>query len=88
MEALEKKLNDIKEQLEKALNILPSPKAPQAPTTPNMTPSTKKNPVKVAQQLKDPSSKKIAVKQAKEVVKVGQGGQWKLDKVFPVPGSP
>lgn len=80
MELLEKKLNDIRDQLLKAMNVLPSPKAPTAPGIKTAAPVSKKSPLNVAQQMQNPANKKAAVKTAKEIVKVGHGGQWKLDK--------
>ena len=88
MESLEKKLLEIQELL-KGVPQIASPKAPGLPkpvepikpatvAPPSNAPASAKNPVKVAQQIKDPSTKKIAVKQAKSLVKFDKNGQWSL----------
>jgi hypothetical protein len=79
-EELIKKLNKLL-TLVKALGIKPTtpPKlnskfmntptfTPQVPTVkqPSLTPSSKKDPVKVAEQLKDPSKKEFVMRQAKQ----------------------
>ena len=79
MESLEKKLLEIQDLMKK-INLLPSPKAPQAPKMPSIAPVNQKNPVDQAQQIADPAFKKLAVKQAKALVKVDKNGQWSLDK--------
>lgn len=97
MNKIQEKIKEIKEVLEKALKLLPPPKiiglpSPKAvgmpsadvsatPKKPSIAPAAKKNPVDVAQQLKDPSIKKLAVKQAKEFVKTDKNGQWHIETV-------
>lgn len=98
MDNLYKKLVELKEFLEKA-NVMASPKAPRMPSIPkidqpampkqpDLTPSSKKNPVNVAQQIEDPSAKAQALKMAKEKIKLAKNGQWSLEKVFPVSPAP
>ena len=85
-EALEKAL-----KLSSKAAALPSPKAPKMPTNPhieaividmpkqpNLTPNSKKDPTKQAEQIKDPSMKNQAMKQAKEKLKLSKNGQWSL----------
>jgi len=83
MDKVEKKLLELKEALEKAI-VLPSIKAPKTPSAPeisatpqpkapDLTPGSKKDPIKVAQQIKDPDLKISAIKLAKN-------GQWSLDE--------
>lgn len=60
---------------------MPSPVAPVVPAIPTLTPNSKKNPIDVAQQVKNPGVKKLAVKQAKEFMKTDSNGQWKLESV-------
>ena len=92
MEHLEKKLLEIQDLIKKAAGapVLPSPTTPKAPTvaapaaatmpaTPTMTPTSQKNPVKQAQQIQDQATKKVAVKQAKSILKTDKNGQWSLD---------
>jgi len=88
MEQLEKKLLEIQDLIKKS-GLLPSPKppkmpgvaapaAPTKPAAPSMAPPTQKNPVDQAQQIKDPSTKKVAVKAAKTMLKTDKNGQWSL----------
>ena len=90
MEALEKKLLEIQDLIKK-MGMLPSPHTPKMPTvgvasapvkpaTPTIAPTNKKNPMKQAQQIQDPSTKKVAVKHAKAILKTDKNGQWSLDK--------
>lgn len=60
-----------------ALPKLPKPVAPVQAIAPSAAPQTTKDPLKVAQQIQDPSAKKVAVKQAK-MIKFDKNGQWKL----------
>jgi hypothetical protein len=98
MDKLELKLVEIMETLEKAL-AMPSPKgpklpgmpkidAPQLPKQPSLVPGSKKDPVKVAQQVEDPDQKAQALNMAKEKLKLAKNGQWSLEKQFPVPIQP
>ena len=77
------KLIELREALEKAAK-LPSTKSPKLPTSPvidaptapkqpDLTPPSKKDPTKVAQQLQDPNLKASALKLAKN-------GQWSLEE--------
>jgi hypothetical protein len=82
------KLLELKEALEKAV-VLPSPKTPKmpkipsiettpiAPKQPNLTPNSKKDSTKVAEQISDPSMKIQAIKMAK-LTKFNEHGQWSL----------
>jgi hypothetical protein len=97
MDKIQDKIEYVKELLEKALKLvsppkisgLPSPKAIGVPNSnsslqpkkPSIAPAAKKNPVDVAQQIKDPSIKKLAVNQAKEFVKTDKNGQWYIETV-------
>lgn len=57
------------------------PEAPKAPKPNFKGPASKKDPVKQAQQLKDPSDKKQGLVDAQaERLKYNKLGQWKLDK--------
>ena len=47
---------------------------------PGVSPSSSKNPVKQAQQIKDPGAKKDAMSQAKSLVKFLPNGQWAMEK--------
>jgi translation elongation factor EF-Tu-like GTPase len=62
-------------------NSLRMPKTPKfgikEPAT-GVAPTSKKNPIKAAEQLSDPGIKKDAVKAAKETIKVAPNGQWTL----------
>jgi len=77
MEKLEQNLTQLKDLL-KALTGLPTPSQPEAPKVPTLAPSSKKNPLKVAQQVQDKPVKKLAVKAAKNVLKIHKNGQWEL----------
>jgi len=81
LEALEKALKQfnasIKQPKMDGLKI-PKSKAPKIPGNPA---KSKKDPVKVAEQLKNPDLKPMAMdaaKQHKEALKVSKNGQWKL----------
>ena len=84
------KLDGILETLEKAV-AMPSIKPPKppsvntapkidAPKAPSLTPSSKKNPVNVAQQTQEPGMKDAAMAAAKEKLTLAKNGQWALDK--------
>lgn len=86
MEKLEQQLIEIQELIKNMGGMqLPLPKIPKPvapigqPKMPSAAPAAQKNPVNVAQQIQDQSSKKIAVKQAKSLVKYDKNGQWKLE---------
>lgn len=88
MEELHKKLIEIRDLLKGAPQVagpkppaLPKPIQPVAPQVaqPSGAPASTKNPVDVAQQIKEPKIKKVAVKQAKSLVKFEKNGQWSLD---------
>lgn len=98
MDSVITKLKELQETLEKAI-ALPSPKGPKLPglpkidaldmpKQPSLVPDSKKNPVKVAQQIEDPDKKAQALNMAKEKLKLAKNGQWSLEKVFPTPPSP
>jgi hypothetical protein len=108
MNKLKQKLLEIQELI-KAKGVPPSPKPPRSPQPEQISAikspeapkpgqaTSKKDPKKMAEQLKDPNLKEQAVKDAKrlkEGVRFNSGGQWSiskaddLDKVFPVPLSP
>ena len=79
MESLENKLHQIQELLKAAaLPGMPTPTVPTPPAQPTTAPVAQKNPLKIAQQISDPSTKKLAVKQAKAVLKTDKNGQWSL----------
>lgn len=92
MEELLKKLEQIK-ALIKSQEVPPSPKSPKppAPSVPQMSKqpeapkagqaTSKKDPKKVAEQLKDPGTKDSAMKEAKKIkegVSFSTSGQWSL----------
>lgn len=58
----------------------PKPITPVAPGKVSAAPQSQKNPVNQAQQIQDPAVKKIAVKQAKSMIKFDNNGQWKLEE--------
>lgn len=82
MDKTVQKLLELREALEKAAKLpslktpknpaLPKIDAPTAPKAPDLTPPSKKDPTKVAQQLQDPNLKASALKLAKN-------GQWSLE---------
>lgn len=78
MEKLEQKLSELRDLIK--ANLLPSPNPPQAPAAPTVAPTSKKNPLKVAQQIQIKPIKAVAVKAAKETLKVAKNGQWNLNK--------
>jgi len=89
MDHIVKNLLAIKEILEKG-TFMPSPKGPKLPKLPEipspnnqktspLVPGSKKNPVKVAQQIEDPGKKIQAMNTAKETLKLSKNGQWSLD---------
>jgi hypothetical protein len=83
METLQKHLQAIQDLIKKlGTGIIPSPKAPAAPAVPQPAgaPTSTKNPVKVAQQISDPTTKPLVVKQAKSMIKTDKNGQWKLEE--------
>lgn len=73
-------MGDFKAQIKTPQSSVSTPKTPT--TTPpkvNNTPSSKKNPVKVAEQIKNPDLKPQlmdAAKQMKESLKIAKNGQW------------
>jgi len=84
------KLDGILETLEKAV-AMPSIKPPKppsvntapkidAPKAPSLTPSSKKNPVNVAQQTQEPGMKDAAMAAAKEKLTLAKNGQWALSQ--------
>ena len=106
MDSLEKKLNDLKDQLIKAMKqgglggagsvkagaVLPSinklPKVGNNSATPSVgkAPTSKKNPLKAAEQIQNKDIKDIKMKEAQsalkgpEMIKFEKNGQWSLDK--------
>jgi len=88
MEKVKLKLLELKDVLEKAITMpsikgpklpkLPAIGTPETPKQPGLTPSSQKNPVKVAQQIEDPSTKSQALDMAKEKLKLSKSGQWSL----------
>lgn len=85
MEQLEKKLKAISDLIRSASpKPIMAPQAPIMPTTipkvanPTITPKSTKDPLKIAQQIKNPKVKKEAVSQAKEVIKFDNNGQWTI----------
>ena len=72
MKSLIKKLNEINDLLKAKLAPglrMPSFEPPKPPKLPSLAPKTKKNPVKVAQQVKTPDAKDFAMGQATAQVK-------------------
>lgn len=56
-------------------------KTPKAPKMPGNAPKSKKDPVKVAEQIQNPDLKPMkmdAAKQLKETLKTSKNGQWSL----------
>jgi hypothetical protein len=53
------------------------------PKLPGISAPTKKNPINVAQQLKNPEVKDRKMEAAKEFLKFEKNGQWSLDKGEP-----
>ena len=76
MEKLEQKLLELCSLIK--ANGMPSPTPPQAPAAPTAAPTSKKNPLKVAQQIQVKPIKAVAVKAAKETLKVAKTGQWSI----------
>lgn len=67
-----KKLNEIKDLLKASLMPslrMPSLEPPKPPKAPSAAPGSKKNPIKVAQQIKAPQAKDFAMGQATQQVK-------------------
>ena len=85
MDSLFKKLDELSDLLKKAqaqfnpsIKMPKPPKAgivPKQPKIPGMTPSSKKDPAKVAQQLKNKE-----LKPKTEMTSFNSGGQWSLNK--------
>lgn len=72
MESFIKKLNDIKDLLKASLMPslrMPSIEPPKPPKAPSLAAKSKKNPIKVAQQVKTPDAKDFAMGQATQQVK-------------------
>jgi len=87
MEALIKKLKGLKAAFNQIRPTTKSttPKTAKvkisAPKLPGMTPSSQKDPVKMAEQTYNPDVKPIAMegaKQTKEALKISKSGQWNL----------
>jgi len=97
MENLLKKIAEIQELIKAAGNVPaikpPTPPKPIDPIkqitpkqtsslqNPSVTPINQKNPVNAAQQIQDPNIKKLAVTQAKQMIKTDKNGQWSLHEV-------
>lgn len=72
MEHFVKKLNEFKELIKNKLMPslrMPSLEPPKPPKMPNLVPKSKKNPIKVAEQVKAPEAKDFAMGQAASQVK-------------------
>lgn len=72
MESFIKKLNEIKDLLKANLMPslrMPSLEPPKPPKAPSLAPKSKKNPIKVAEQIKAPQAKDFAMEQAGQQVK-------------------
>jgi hypothetical protein len=72
MKTFVKKLNEIKDLLKAGLMPslrMPSIEPPKPPKAPSMAPKSKKNPIKVAEQIKTPQAKDFAMGQAAMQVK-------------------
>lgn len=86
VDKLEKKLNKLTDMFSdvKASIKMPkisTPKTPDQPKLPGNAPKSKKDPEKMAEQIKNPDLKPKAVEQAKEMkesLKVSKNGQWSL----------
>jgi len=86
-EALEKAI-----KLSSTTPTLPSLSSPKAPVAakapiaaatikqPDLAPTSKKNPLNQAQQIKQPDMKDQAIQSAKEKLTLAKNGQWSLDK--------
>lgn len=95
METLIKKIKQIEEFLkafkasikQQKINTPGAPRAPktmQIPKIPGLPSASKKDPVKVAEQIATPDNKDNvldAAKQIKETLKISKSGQWELEKV-------
>lgn len=57
-----------------------APKPPQPPKAPGLKAGLKKDPVKQAQQLKDPKMDGLKPKEIRDIVSIAGNGQWKLGK--------
>ena len=105
LEKLEKKLKEIKTltiDKPKSLDNLPMPKAPTQDSKPKgirapkaNEAASKKDPKKMAEQLKNPDDKKMQMdairRGADKLLKFNKHGQWyldDLDKVFPTSPVP
>ena len=85
MDKLEKKIGQLKSTLSE---FKPTIKMPSVPKPTNATPklpgnpsASKKDPIKMAEQIKNPDLKPQAMDQAKEMkesLKVSKNGQWSL----------
>ena len=49
------------------------------PAKPNLTPASKKSPVKQAEQIRDPEYKDQRMKDAVEHIKINKSGQWSFE---------
>lgn len=86
MDKLEKKLNRLSGALKdvQASIKMPktsTPKPPEQPKMPGAAPKSKKDPVKMAEQIKNPDLKPQAMdaaKETKESLKISKNGQWSL----------
>jgi hypothetical protein len=94
METLLKKLDELEDLIKADGLPMPKIKTPNAngrpkgtsapkasfstPKTPGINPASKKDPVKVAQQLSNPELKDERIKQAKEALSLNSRGQWRL----------
>jgi hypothetical protein len=75
MEMLATKIKELSDLLKASLMPslrVPSMAPPKMPKMPSMAPPSTKNPVKVAQQVKDPNAKNFAMKQATSQVKAAK----------------
>jgi hypothetical protein len=79
MSQLEALCKDFKASIKTPRMSLPKPPSP--PKAKGVSPNSKKDPVKVAEQIQSPEIKPMAMdaaKQAKESMKVSKLGQWKI----------
>lgn len=89
MDRLEGKLDNLL-TLMKQFNAsikMPKPpgiKKPSVPKAPGVAPKMQKDPIKMAEQLKNPDTKDMIMdqaKQIKEALKVTKSGQWSIEEL-------
>lgn len=85
-EELIKKLAQFNASIKTIKPKLPKVRTPQAAKNTGISPDSKKDPVKVAEQIRNPDEKPLAMDAAKikrETLKLSKNGQWSLEKKAP-----